>query len=68
MLPKERVDQIFDISKLSIAQTVEQFDDSLIPIFEKVLGYLKQEKKLRGMALILRDHAGALKTIVWFKG
>ncbi len=68
MLPQERVDQVFDISKLSIAQTVEQFDASLIPIFEKVLGYLVQEKKLRGMALTLTNQDGSLKTYAWLKG
>ncbi len=68
MLPQERVDQIFDISKLSIPQTIEQFDASLIPIFEKVLVYLSREKKLRGMALTLTNQDNTLKTYVWLKG
>jgi hypothetical protein len=66
MLPQERVEQVFDLSKLSIAQTVEQFDASLIPIFEKVLANLKREEKLKGMALTLTSQEG-LKTYVWLK-
>ena len=67
MLPQEGVEQVFDLSKLSIAQTIEHFDDSLIPIFKKVLGYLEREEKLKGMALTLTNQDG-LKTYVWRKG
>jgi hypothetical protein len=67
MLSQEGVEQVFDLSKLSIAQTIEHFDDSLIPIFEKVLGNLKREEKLKGMALTLTNQEG-LRTYVWLKG
>ncbi len=67
MLPQKRADQVFDISKLSIDETLGQFDHSLTPIFKKVLGYLTQEKKLKGMALTLKNEEEALYTSIWLK-
>lgn len=68
MLPKERVDQVFDVSKQTIPQTIEQFNPVLRPIFEKTLGYLTKEKKLKGIALTLKNQDGALSTYIWVKG
>ncbi len=68
MLPQDRVDQVFDLSKLSIEETLGQFDHSLTPIFKKVLGYLQQEEKLKGMALTLKNQEEGLHTSIWFKG
>ena len=68
MLPQKRADQVFDISKLSIDETLGQFDHSLTPIFKKVLGYLQQEEKLKGMALTLKNQEEGLHTSIWFKG
>jgi len=67
ILPKKGVDQVFDISKQAIPETIGKFNPALRTIFEKVLGHLTKEKKLKGMALTLNQD-GVLSTYIWLKG
>lgn len=67
ILPKKGVDQVFDITKQTIPETIGKFNPVLRSIFEKVLGHLTKEKTLKGMALTLNQD-DALRTYIWLKG
>jgi hypothetical protein len=65
MMPKESPDQVFDLARCNISQTVEHLEsDSLIPILTKALGYLIQDKDLGGLVITFEN----LRTYIWLKG
>lgn len=69
ILPVERAEQVFDLSKCEISLTVAHLKPlTLIPIVQKALECLTQDLGLKGLALTLEDKDGKQKAYIWLKG
>jgi hypothetical protein len=67
ILPKEFADQVFDLSKYEISQTVAHLKPRhLIPILMVALYYLSNDSNLKGLALTLEEDRKQ-RTYIWLK-
>jgi hypothetical protein len=65
MMPKESPDQVFELGRWDISQTVAHLkSDSLISIVTKAIGYLIQDRDLTGLVITFENQ----KTYIWLKG
>ncbi|HEY5235808.1 MAG TPA: hypothetical protein VIJ14_06495, partial [Rhabdochlamydiaceae bacterium] len=68
ILPVERADHVFNLSKEKVFETVRSFTPILSSIIEKALGYFLKDRQAKGLALTFHEESGMQKTYVWLKG
>jgi len=67
ILPVEKADQVFDLSKCRVSQTLENVTPGLIPIIEKSLDCFLKDVRSKGLALTLESKTGTPATYIWLK-
>jgi hypothetical protein len=67
ILPVEKADQVFDLSKCRVSQTLDNVTPGLIPIVEKALTCFLKDVTSKGLALTLESKRGTPSTYIWLK-
>ncbi|MGH7890584.1 MAG: hypothetical protein ACRENF_08550, partial [Thermodesulfobacteriota bacterium] len=68
LLSVEAASQVFDLSKVSIAQTVEGWDVDYLPLIKRALTYFKNDPDTRGLGLTVMMKNSQRATTIWLKG
>ena len=68
ILPVKMPDQVFDLLKKGIPETINQFESHRRSIIEKALTYFSKDPHSQGLALTLKNEDGSQKTYIWLKG
>jgi hypothetical protein len=68
ILPVESADQVFDLSKKTVSETVNQFDPSIGLVIERALACFSEDLRSQGLAITLEIKAEKSATYIWLKG